>query len=235
MRLVRLFASVVLGILVSGQVAALEAVAQSDVGGGSAMAGAFEAINSRADALQANQTATNIVVTQQKTLISATTDELNHFRDCAGHNPPAIWNGTRCIDIVVADGRDGEGGSTGLPACTDKQFLSSTDGKTLVCKDLPAPPVLKWYDMKSVRKDGVRYTNTLDHAIYVSAYNYSGPSKVRCVAFAEVDGLPVGYQFMNNNIGACMASIMFVVPPGSSYLVGRGEWDVIPYAWFELR
>lgn len=50
---------------------ALEAVVQGEVGAGSAMAGSLGAVNARADALQANQSAANMLIQQQGQEIEA--------------------------------------------------------------------------------------------------------------------------------------------------------------------
>lgn len=90
----------VFAVAVASSAGALEAVVQADVGAGSAVAGSLNAVNSRADTLQANMVAANAVINQQNQKISATTDEVTNFKNCARQTPPATWDGTQCVSLA---------------------------------------------------------------------------------------------------------------------------------------
>lgn len=92
---------------------ALEAVAQGDVGSGSAMAGSMGALQSRIDALQAYQTAAAAIVKQLIQQVSHTMLDVQQLQKQA------------------ADGANGT--PPEIPACTSTQILTSRDGRTLQC------------------------------------------------------------------------------------------------------
>lgn len=84
---------------------ALEAVVQSDVGSGSAVAGSLGAVHARTDALQANQAAANSLVNQmsqqlqqQQTVISNTVQRLDSIENCIRQG--LLWNGAQCVDLT---------------------------------------------------------------------------------------------------------------------------------------
>lgn len=134
---------------------ALEAVAQGDVGAGSTVAGSIGAVQARADALQANQTASNMLVNQMQQEVKdlreqvtktqllvqqlqggggAVTQTIQKITECNARGQ--FWNGSTCVAVntnfrlacrtVRADSSGS--GLWSIAACGDGETLTGGGG-----------------------------------------------------------------------------------------------------------
>lgn len=95
---------------------------------------------------------------------------------------------------------------------------------------------LNWYNVTSIRALGSPYINTTGHPIQVSVSTYSGPNGSRCASSIFVDGISLGYQFINNSIGAAMCNSTAIIPAGATYVAHNDGWpDITLFSWSELR
>lgn len=193
-------------VLLAGVVAvpsarALEAVVQSDVGSGSAVAGSIGAVNSRADALQANQAAANQTIQQLQQRVETLEKIIQQIADVTyGGNGS---NG--------GNGGNGQAGTTEVSA-TVKLGTGALCGAAWVPGTLPQPtgPVSNALTGQAYRSWVQQYQSWG----YIGG-GFSVPSIPCNGKNIVLDGCPRGYQ-------------MFQMSGGTSAGIGFSGAD---YSW----
>jgi hypothetical protein len=187
-----------LAFAVCERATALEAVVQSDVGSGSAVAGSIGAVNSRADALQGNMNAANLIIQQLQQQIATLQKQVSSTEKIL--NQITVYgNGSN-----GSNGGSGSSGSAGktLEGVGGLSGYNGTDAVQPLSSGGSMCGLVRW-------KVGTNYAyttpSTADGSVIVNhqgAYGYyndivyQAPCMGEAMVVNEQAHCPTGYAFM---------------------------------------